>query len=114
MRILSCLLVDRLSSSRVGGSVLVVREIFQNEGGVKAFYRGLTPNIVGNSTSWALYFLCYSNIKGAMRTWRDSQNQDLTSADFFLASGSAGTPGNEPAMPFYFTSLEAGNELTPD
>ncbi|PWY71512.1 mitochondrial carrier [Aspergillus sclerotioniger CBS 115572] len=67
--------VDRLSSSRVGGSVPVVREIFQNEGGLKAFYRGLTPNIVGNSTSWALYFLCYSNIKGAMRTWRGSQEQ---------------------------------------
>ncbi|PYI10888.1 mitochondrial carrier [Aspergillus sclerotiicarbonarius CBS 121057] len=82
--------VDRLSSSRVGGSVPVVREIFQNEGGLKAFYRGLTPNIVGNSTSWALYFLCYSNIKGVMRTWRGSQDQALTSADFFLASGSAG------------------------
>ncbi|GLA49131.1 hypothetical protein AnigIFM63604_004755 [Aspergillus niger] len=83
--------VDRLSSSRVGGSVPVIREIFQNEGGIKAFYRGLTPNIVGNSTSWALYFLCYGNIKGVMRSWRSgSQDQALTSADYFLASGSAG------------------------
>ncbi|GAQ41177.1 mitochondrial folate carrier protein Flx1 [Aspergillus niger] len=85
------LLVDRLSSSRVGGSVPVIREIFQNEGGIKAFYRGLTPNIVGNSTSWALYFLCYGNIKDVMRTWRSgSEDQALTSADYFLASGSAG------------------------
>ncbi|OJJ69245.1 hypothetical protein ASPBRDRAFT_132622 [Aspergillus brasiliensis CBS 101740] len=83
--------VDRLSPSRVGGSVPVIREIFQNEGGIKAFYRGLTPNLVGNSTSWALYFLCYGNIKGVMRTWRSgSQDQALTSADYFLASGSAG------------------------
>ncbi|RAK83197.1 mitochondrial folate carrier protein Flx1 [Aspergillus costaricaensis CBS 115574] len=83
--------VDRLSSSRVGGSVPVIREIFQNEGGIKAFYRGLTPNIVGNSTSWALYFLCYGNIKDVMRTWRSgSEDQALTSADYFLASGSAG------------------------
>ncbi|GLA85427.1 hypothetical protein AtubIFM56815_009663 [Aspergillus tubingensis] len=84
--------VDRLSSSRVGGSVPVIREIFQNEGGIKAFYRGLTPNIVGNSTSWALYFLCYGNIKDVMRTWRSgSEDQALTSADYFLASGSAGS-----------------------
>ncbi|PWY64303.1 mitochondrial carrier [Aspergillus heteromorphus CBS 117.55] len=82
--------VDRLSSSRVGGSVPVVREIFQNEGGLAAFYRGLTPNIVGNSTSWALYFLCYGNIKTAMRTWRGTHDRALTSADYFLASGSAG------------------------
>ncbi|CAK42180.1 uncharacterized protein An15g00110 [Aspergillus niger] len=83
--------VDRLPSSRVGGSVPVIREIFQNEGGIKAFYRGLTPNIFGNSTSWALYFLCYGNIKGVMRSWRSgSQDQALTSADYFLASGSAG------------------------
>ncbi|PYH98917.1 mitochondrial carrier [Aspergillus ellipticus CBS 707.79] len=80
--------VDRLSSSRVGGSVSVVRRIFQNEGGLPAFYRGLAPNIIGNSTSWALYFLCYGNIKTAMRTWSDDRT--LTSVDYFLASGSAG------------------------
>ncbi|KAB8069791.1 mitochondrial carrier [Aspergillus leporis] len=82
--------VDRSSSSRVGGSLRIVREIFQNEGGVTAFYRGLTPNLIGNSTSWALYFLCYSNIKTAMRTWRSSQKQELASSDYFLASGVAG------------------------
>jgi solute carrier family 25 folate transporter 32 len=74
----------------VGGSLRIVREIFQNEGGVTAFYRGLTPNLIGNSTSWALYFLCYSNIKTAMRTWRSSQKQELASSDYFLASGVAG------------------------
>ncbi|KAF7591963.1 hypothetical protein BBP40_000810 [Aspergillus hancockii] len=83
-------LVDRSSSSRVGGSFRIVREIFQNEGGVTAFYRGLTPNLIGNSTSWALYFLCYSNIKTAMRTWRGSREQELASSEYFLASGAAG------------------------
>ncbi|OGM41568.1 folate carrier protein [Aspergillus bombycis] len=82
--------VDRSSSSRVGGSLRVVRGIYQNEGGITAFYRGLTPNIIGNSTSWALYFLCYGNIKTAMRTWRGSREEELTSSDYFLASGAAG------------------------
>ncbi|PIG81367.1 folate carrier protein [Aspergillus arachidicola] len=81
--------VDRSSTSRVGGSLRVVRSIYQNEGGVAAFYRGLTPNIIGNSTSWALYFLCYGNIKTATRTWRSSREEDLTSSDYFLASGAA-------------------------
>ncbi|KAE8348744.1 mitochondrial carrier [Aspergillus coremiiformis] len=81
--------VDR-SSSRVNGSLRVVRGIFQNEGGVKAFYRGLTPNLIGNSTSWALYFLCYSNIKTARWTWCRSLEEELTSSDYFLASGAAG------------------------
>ncbi|KAE8388867.1 hypothetical protein ETB97_012894 [Aspergillus alliaceus] len=82
--------VDRSSSSRVGGSLRVVRSIFQDEGGITAFYRGLTPNIIGNSTSWALYFLCYGNIKTAMRTWRSSREGELASSDYFLASGAAG------------------------
>ncbi|KAF9892191.1 hypothetical protein FE257_002597 [Aspergillus nanangensis] len=83
--------VDRSStSSRVGGSFRVVRNIFQNEGGVSAFYRGLTPNLVGNSSSWALYFLCYGNIKNTMRSFRSSSEGALTSSDYFIASGAAG------------------------
>ncbi|KAL4801725.1 mitochondrial carrier domain-containing protein [Aspergillus unguis] len=87
--------VDRTPSSRVGGSLRVVREIFHNEGGLAAFYRGLTPNIIGNSSSWALYFLFYSNVKDMIGTWRLRRNlygerQQLTSSDYFIASGAAG------------------------
>ncbi|KAL2007191.1 hypothetical protein VTN00DRAFT_8629 [Thermoascus crustaceus] len=81
--------VDRLSS-RIGGSVRVVREIYQNEGGITAFYRGLTPNILGNSTSWGLYFLCYSNIKDIMHKFGNPGRDNLTSSDYFIASGTAG------------------------
>ncbi|KAI9040888.1 putative mitochondrial folate carrier protein Flx1 [Aspergillus affinis] len=82
--------VDRSSSSRLGGSLRVIRGIFHHEGGITAFYRGLTPNVVGNSTSWALYFLCYGNLKDLLRTSRHSRGQELTSSDYFLASGTAG------------------------
>ncbi|OJJ43720.1 hypothetical protein ASPZODRAFT_135728 [Penicilliopsis zonata CBS 506.65] len=82
--------VDRTSSSRLGGSYLVIRRIWHNEGGIAAFYRGLAPNLVGNSTSWALYFLCYSNTKDYLRKLHGSQNRELSSLNYFLASGTAG------------------------
>lgn len=68
----------------------MIREIAQNEGGVRAFYRGLTPNIIGNSTSWGIYFLCYSNIKDIIRRSNKSNGEELTSSDYFVASGAAG------------------------
>ncbi|KAL4989052.1 mitochondrial carrier domain-containing protein [Aspergillus falconensis] len=90
--------VDRNSSSRVGVSLRVIREIFHNEGGLVAFYRGLTPNLIGNSSSWALYFLFYGNVKNMLGSWRSRCNPDggqqrrelLISSDYFIASGSAG------------------------
>ncbi|KAJ6023252.1 hypothetical protein N7499_008576 [Penicillium canescens] len=82
--------VDRSSSSRLGSSLRIIREISHHEGGFAAFYRGLAPNLVGNSTSWALYFFCYSSLKDALRIYRQRRNHMLASSDYFLASGSAG------------------------
>ncbi|KAL5366509.1 mitochondrial carrier [Aspergillus floccosus] len=83
--------VDRTSSSRVGSSLRVVRHILQHEGGLSAFYRGLTPNLIGNSSSWALYFLCYGNIKDGIRRINGAAtDSSLTSSQYFAASGAAG------------------------
>ncbi|KAL4976186.1 mitochondrial carrier domain-containing protein [Aspergillus desertorum] len=90
--------VDRTSSSRVGISLRAIREIFYNEGGLVAFYRGLTPNLIGNSSSWALYFLFYGNVKDMLGSRRlrcdpdgGQQRRDLLfPSDYFIASGSAG------------------------
>jgi solute carrier family 25 folate transporter 32 len=69
----------------------VIRDIAQHEGGAAALYRGLTPNLVGNSSSWAIYFLCYGNIKDAMRRLRSGhRGEELTSWNYFAASGTAG------------------------
>ncbi|KAL3455625.1 mitochondrial carrier domain-containing protein [Aspergillus heterothallicus] len=82
--------VDRTEGSRVGGSVRVIRQIFHTEGGLAAFYRGLTPNIIGNSSSWALYFLLYGDIKGAIAHRKQESAKQLTSSDYFISSGAAG------------------------
>jgi solute carrier family 25 folate transporter 32 len=68
----------------------IIREISTYEGGLGAFYRGLAPNLIGNSTSWALYFLCYGSLKDAIRIYRGQEHWMLTSSDYFLASSAAG------------------------
>ncbi|PPJ51331.1 hypothetical protein CBER1_08624 [Cercospora berteroae] len=59
---------------------------------VRAFYRGLMPNMIGNSVSWALYFMWYGNIKDLVRAARHSSTGQATlhSSDYFLASGISG------------------------
>lgn len=59
---------------------------------MRAFYRGLMPNMIGNSVSWALYFMWYGNIKDLVRKARQTSSgeQQLRSSDYFLASGISG------------------------
>jgi len=47
------------AKSQWGHSFKVLRRIVRDEGSYAALYRGLMPNMIGNSVSWALYFLWY-------------------------------------------------------
>lgn len=49
--------VNQSAKAQVGGSLRIARDIARNEGQWTGFYRGLTPNIIGNSVSWGLYFM---------------------------------------------------------
>ncbi|KAK4979577.1 mitochondrial FAD carrier protein flx1 [Elasticomyces elasticus] len=44
--------------------------------------------MIGNSISWALYFLWYGKLKATLQTYRGGAS--LTSLDYFLASGTSG------------------------
>lgn len=81
--------VDQSTTAQVGGSVRIVREIARNEGYVNGFYRGLSPNIIGNSVSWALYFMWYGNIKDFIQATRGADSR-LRASDYFIASGASG------------------------
>lgn len=83
------LIVDRTASFQLGSSWRIIHHISRNEGGLFAFYRGLAPNLVGNSTSWALYFLFYGRLKDAIGSFHGSSST-LTLSDYFVASGTAG------------------------
>ncbi|RMZ33946.1 hypothetical protein D0859_01937, partial [Hortaea werneckii] len=94
--------IEQNEKTRPGGSLRVMRSIAQEaalHGGhtgatkmqdvIRSFYRGLMPNMIGNSVSWALYFMWYGNIKDLVRSAQGSGTQ-LNSSDYFLASGMSG------------------------
>lgn len=71
-----------------------VKKAFFKDGGqvVKNFYRGLMPNMIGNSVSWGLYFMWYANIKDLIASARGTgtNRKKMNSSDYFLASGASG------------------------
>ncbi|TID19677.1 hypothetical protein E2P81_ATG06844 [Venturia nashicola] len=75
--------------SQWGNSSRILRQIVRDEGSYGALYRGIGPNMVGNSISWALYFLWYGNLKDVIQSYR-GQGTRLNSGDYFLASGTSG------------------------
>lgn len=81
--------VDQASNIQVGGSLKIARDLIRNEGFFNGYYRGLTPNIIGNSVSWALYFMWYGNIKDLIQAYRGPGSK-LQSIDYFTASGASG------------------------
>jgi len=82
--------VDTQSASRPGDSIRIFRTVIHDEGGVRALYRGLWPNMLGNSLGWGLYFLFYRNLKDIMQK-RGGYGENLPTAQIFLASSAAGT-----------------------
>lgn len=95
--------IEHSAQQRTGSSWRVVRQI-ANEGArrpggdaaqvLRSFYRGLGPNMIGNSVSWGLYFMWYGNIKDLIASARGSEDGSgrgtLRSGDYFLASGTSG------------------------
>lgn len=98
--------IEQNSRVRAGGTWRVVRQITNeawHEGlhghgafkdsaqVVRSFYRGLMPNMVGNSVSWGMYFMWYTNIKDLISSARGAHGEEnLRSGDYFLASGASG------------------------
>ena len=85
--------VDVSSTTRIGSSLHILRGIIHNEGPtrISALYRGLTPNLLGNSLGWALYFLWYRQAQDVLRAYRGYEaNAPLTSVDYLSASAASG------------------------
>ncbi|WFD03202.1 mitochondrial FAD carrier protein flx1 [Malassezia obtusa] len=59
--------------------------------GVRGLYRGVVPNIVGNASSWGLYFLWYTMIKEYMARNSTSENPvRLSATGHLLAATESG------------------------
>lgn len=62
--------------------------------GWRGLYKGLTPNVVGNSSSWGLYFLWYTMIKEQMAKGMpkdaDGVSKKLSATQHLLAASGSG------------------------
>ncbi|EPQ27244.1 uncharacterized protein PFL1_05167 [Pseudozyma flocculosa PF-1] len=81
---------------KVGHDMISALNDIVRTDGWKGLYRGLSPNVVGNSASWGLYFLWYTMIKdymaGDLPTGLDSdgQKQQLSAGQHLLAASESG------------------------
>ncbi|KAF1986076.1 mitochondrial folate carrier protein Flx1 [Aulographum hederae CBS 113979] len=85
--------LDQATKAQWGTSLRIMKDIVKNEGNVAALYRGLMPNMIGNSVSWALYFLWYHNLKDLLMSMHQPSQYGpprLSSADYFVASSTSG------------------------
>lgn len=85
--------LDTSAHPLLNSSRSVLRDILRNEGPTRiaALYRGLTPNLLGNSAGWALYFLWYKQGQDLVRYTRGyTDEQRLTNVDYLTASAGAG------------------------
>lgn len=55
--------------------------------GVKGFYKGVTPNLVGAGSAWGLYFLIYNTMKTALAS---GEQRQLSASSHLLAASHAG------------------------
>lgn len=54
---------DLAKKAKGPGIYGALKTIVQRDGVRRGLYRGLTPNLVGNASSWGLYFLWYTMLK---------------------------------------------------
>ncbi|KAH9432477.1 hypothetical protein MCOR02_007172 [Pyricularia oryzae] len=89
-------------------AVAVLRSLVQTEKPIAALYRGLTPNLVGNATSWASFFFFKKRCEQAILSLKkpqpaadgslvvndgdkcDDGSARLTPQDYFVSSAAAG------------------------
>ncbi|KAH9025979.1 mitochondrial FAD carrier protein [Lactarius pseudohatsudake] len=63
-----------------------LRDIHASEG-LRGLYRGLSPNVAGNASSWGLYFLFYNQLK--RRATVDAPDRPLSASQYLLFSAEA-------------------------
>jgi solute carrier family 25 (mitochondrial folate transporter), member 32 len=98
--------VQRNTSSSPVNAFGILKSLLKNERPIQSLYRGLTPNLVGNASSWAIFFYFKSIIESQLLLFHNrshpstflthdgsttASRNELSPADYFLASGISGT-----------------------
>ncbi|KFY12437.1 hypothetical protein V492_03879 [Pseudogymnoascus sp. VKM F-4246] len=71
-------------------SLTLARSLLTHPHPLTSLYRGLTPNLLGNSASWALFFYFKSLVETPLSLHRARHSSALTPGDYFLTSLGAG------------------------
>lgn len=71
---------------RIGNDMIAALNDIVKADGWKGLYRGLSPNVAGNSASWGLYFLWYTMIKERMSA-HDTSPDPATGGPRKLSAG---------------------------
>jgi solute carrier family 25 (mitochondrial folate transporter), member 32 len=114
-------------------SITVLRPLIHNSRPVHALYRGLTPNLLGNASSWAIFFYFKSVIETQLRLFHSHPSSNtrhilgdvdpsfrhegraLSPTDYFLASGASGLLTSAATNPIWviktrMISSDAGSQ----
>jgi solute carrier family 25 folate transporter 32 len=114
-----------LARKATGGDVLrdmskALRDIVRRDG-YSGLYRGLSPNVVGNSASWGLYFLWYTMIKEHMAapSTSNGKSKKLSPGQHLLAASESGAITALMTNPIWvvktrmFTTTKSGRSIIP-
>ncbi|KAF4953158.1 hypothetical protein FSARC_12452 [Fusarium sarcochroum] len=71
-------------------TVSIIRSLTSNANPIAALYRGLTPNLVGNASSWASFFFFKSRCEHAIAAWHGRPDGRPSAGDYLVASAMAG------------------------
>ncbi|CZT46238.1 probable FAD carrier protein FLX1 [Rhynchosporium secalis] len=98
--------IHRNTSQTPVNAFTILRSLVSNTHPIQSLYRGLTPNLIGNASSWALFFYFKSIVETQLITFHTRPSRPLsdsghnvplpsrsvlTPLDYFLASGISGT-----------------------
>ena len=75
--------------------------------GIKGFYQGLTPLVVGNGLAYGIYFVAYQKLKLILHTDPNSL------VSIVQCSGLAGCIGSIATNPFYVLQTRQSKENKP-
>ncbi|KAI1422172.1 mitochondrial folate carrier protein [Xylaria sp. FL1777] len=82
------------ATSQTLTTISVLRGLTRTPHPVAALYRGLTPNLLGNASSWASFFFFKARAESALLAIKGPSPGDdvaaLNPQDYFIASGVAG------------------------
>ncbi|KAK9475951.1 mitochondrial carrier domain-containing protein [Lipomyces japonicus] len=81
--------IDNRKKFHFGRAVEIANELRSSNSPFKEIYRGLVPNLVGNTTSWASYFYWYETIKQELNIYYGAQG--LGSIDYLASAMASGS-----------------------